>query len=90
MNARRRTPGWVTSASPASSPYPVMTLTTPGGNTCAESSPSASADVEVCSEGLITTVLPAISGATDLPAANIIGWLNGMIRPTTPNGAISV
>jgi len=34
--------------------------------------------------------VPAISGATVLPAANISGWLNGTIRPTTPNGCISV
>jgi hypothetical protein len=36
------------------------------------------------------TALPAISGAPSRPAANISGWLNGMIRPTTPNGSCSV
>ena len=44
------------------------------------SSASRSADSGACSGGLTTTVLPAASGAADLPAANMKGWLNGMMR----------
>ena len=40
-----------------------------------------------CSGGLITTVLPAASGAAALPAQNMKGWLNGKMRPTTPSGS---
>ena len=68
----------------------MITLKTPGGSTSAASSASRSAEVEVCSEGLTTTVLPAIRGAAERPAANISGWLKGMIRPATPKGERSV
>ena len=47
----------------------------------------ASADSEVNSDGLRITLLPATSGAAILVAANISGWLNAMIRATTPNGS---
>ena len=48
------------------------------------SSASRSEESGACSGGLTTMVLPAASGAADLPAQNMNGWLNGMMRPTTP------
>ena len=51
------------------------------------SSARRSEDSGACSGGFITTVLPAASGAPALPAQNMNGWLNGMMRPTTPRGS---
>lgn len=31
--------------------------------------------------------LPAASGTADFPAQNMKGWLNGMMRATTPMGS---
>ena len=48
-----------TSALPASAPNPVTTLTTPGGKpACSSSSTSSRREAEVCSDGLMTMVLP--------------------------------
>ena len=66
---------------------PGTTFHTPGGRMPSISSASRSAESGACSGGLSTTVLPAASGAPDLPAANMNGWLNGMMRPTTPSGS---
>ena len=90
MKAIRPMPGCLTSASPTSLPSPVSVCTTPGGNSRCRSSAIASAESEVNSDGLRITQLPAISGATILVAANIRGWLNAMIRATTPNGSCTV
>ncbi len=54
------------------------------------SSASRSVESDVCSDGFSTTVLPATSGAPIFIVAKRIGWLNGTIRPTTPNGSRSV
>jgi len=46
--------------------------------------------VVVEGDGLTITLLPASSGAASLVAANISGWLNAMMRATTPNGSRTV
>src|SRR5262249_59881977 len=66
---------------------PVTILTPPAGITSLQISPSMVADNGLVSGGLSTTQLPAISGAASAFAANLIGWLNGMMRPTTPYGS---
>ena len=55
---------------------PGTTLNTPGGNTPSISSARRSEDSGACSGGLTTMVLPAASGAADLPAQN----MNGMVE----------
>ena len=42
------------------------------------------ADSGLCSEGFRTSVLPATIAGAIREAAKPIGWLNGMMRPTTP------
>src|SRR3984885_3957697 len=74
------------SAEPASLP-PGTILNTPGGNMPSVSSARRSEDSGACSGGFITTVLPAARGAPAFPAQNMNGWLNGMMRPTTPRGS---
>src|SRR5258706_9675335 len=65
---------WATNAAPASWPKPVTTLTTPAGNpACSNNSTKSSVDVEVNSEGLTTTVLPAASAVANLLASSRIG-----------------
>jgi len=78
--------GCATTASPVAGPAPVRMDSTPGGSTSATSSPRRSADSGVWCGALSSTQLPATSGAAILPAANMIGWLYGMIRATTPIG----
>ena len=90
MKARRLTSGCALSAWPTPGPSPLTTLSTPAGSRSLKSSPIRSADSGVWSAGLRTTAFPAISGAATLPAAKKIGWLNGTIRPTTPNGSRTV
>ena len=65
----RRTSGWRTSAEPTL-PSPVMMLTTPAGNMPSHNSPSRRLESGACSEPLITTVLPAASGAAAFSAQN--------------------
>jgi hypothetical protein len=86
MSAIMATPGWDERAEPASRP-PGTTLNTPGGSTPSISSASRSEESGACSGGFMMTVLPVASGAADLPAQNMKGWLNGMMRPTTPRGS---
>ena len=86
ISAIMATPGCDASAAPASRP-PGTTLNTPGGKISPISSASRSDDSGACSGGFITTVLPVASGAPLLPAQNMNGWLNGMMRPTTPRGS---
>ena len=55
-------PGWSIIACPASLPYPVTTLTTPGGMPASSaSSAKRMALSDVNSDGLTTTVFPAAS-----------------------------
>ncbi len=86
MSATIAMPGRDASAAPTSRP-PGSTLNTPGGNSPPISSARRNADNGACSGGLTMTLLPAASGAADLPAQNMNGWLNGMIRATTPRGS---
>jgi hypothetical protein len=67
------TPGWVTSASPAVSPWPVTTLNTPGGKMSAEISASFSAVIGVSSLGLRIKVLPAASAGPSFHVAMLSG-----------------
>jgi len=55
---------------PASTPNPLTTLTTPGGNGSAISSITSSGLARVCSAGLITTQLPAARGGRQLPGGH--------------------
>ena len=67
------TSGWVTSAEPAGSPWPVTTLSTPGGKMSAASSASFSVVIGVVSAGLSTTVLPVASAGPIFQMAIISG-----------------
>jgi hypothetical protein len=84
MKPMRRISGWATSAAPLAAPRPLITAHRSGPNTPAASSAMRSPDSGVWSGVLSTTALPATNGAAILPAAKKSGWLNGMIRPTTP------
>ena len=65
--------GWRTSASPAVSPCPVTTLSTPAGRMSAVISASRSAVNGVSSEGLSTTVFPAASAGPSFQVAMLSG-----------------
>ena len=67
------TSSWVTIAWPAGSPWPVMTLRTPGGKISAANSASFSVVSGVVSAGLRTTVLPAASAGPIFHTAIISG-----------------
>ena len=87
VNATRRTLSWVTSASPTSEPRPVITLTTPGGNSASSSSSAIFSVVSgVVAAGLTTIVLPAISAGASLVPSSVSGKLFGTIAATTPIG----
>ena len=63
---------WPASAAPTSLP-PGTTLNTPGGRMPSINSASRSEESGDCSGGFTTTVLPAASGAADLPMQNMNG-----------------
>ena len=86
ISATLATPGWLASAAPVA-PSPVTTEKTPGGNRSPASSAIRSADSGACSGGLTMTALPAARAEAGLPAQNMNGWLNGMMRTTTPSGS---
>ncbi len=91
MNAILATSGWLTSAAPASAPKPVTTFTTPGGKPASSTSGIiSSSDAEVCSDGLITIVLPAASAGASFIEVSSSGEFQGVIAPTTPSGSRSV
>ena len=71
-SATMATSVWPASAAPTSLP-PGTTLNTPGGRMPSISSARRSEDSGACSGGLTTTVLPAASGAADLPMQNMNG-----------------
>ena len=84
VNATLSTPGWSTSAAPAS-PYPGRMFTTPAGRPASSSSsPSRSAVNGVCSAGLRMTVLPAVIAGTILKQAMSSGKFHGTMPATTP------
>ena len=87
VNPILRTSGWVTSASPATAPVPVTTLSTPGGRPASvRISASASVVNGVVSAGLATTVLPVSSAGPSLLESSVVGKFHGTIAPTTPSG----
>ena len=66
---------------------PWTTFTTPAGSPArANASPTSAPDHGACSEGLITTVLPATSAPALMPVTSATGKLNGPMTPNTPNG----
>ena len=67
------TPGCEISGAPTVLPRPQTTLTTPAGNSSARIVASFNVDSGVCSEGLITTVLPPASAGESFQAAIISG-----------------
>ena len=77
----------VASASPASLPKPLTTLTTPGGSRSPISSMSTMMEAGVCSAGLSTTQQPAASAGGSFHEAISSGKFHGMIWPTTPMGS---
>ena len=84
----KTTPSMSPSASerPASLP-PCTMFTTPSGSPAAAKHSATSApDSGVCSDGLITTVLPATSAPALMPVTSATGKLNGPMTPNTPNG----
>ncbi len=91
VNATLATFGCSTSAAPTSAPKPVTTLTTPGGNpACSISSISFSVDVDVNSDGLITSVQPAASAGASLNESSSSGEFHGVMAATTPMGSCRV
>src|SRR3984957_7876683 len=75
--------GWVTSGSPTTGPYPVTTLTTPGGNpdSAITSFTNSSRDADVYSDGLMTTVEPAANAGASFHVVSISGHFHGVITP---------
>ena len=80
--------GCPVSATPASGPSPVTTLSTPGGSPARRpSSASANGDSGAISDGFSTTVLPAASAGATLAAVSTAGTFHGMITAQTPYGS---
>ena len=64
---------------------PCTRLNTPSGNPAPSiTSPSAAPVAGVSSDGLNTTVLPAIRAELAIPIDSATGKLNGAITPNTP------
>lgn len=85
------TSGWSTSALPASLPYPLTILITPGGNPAFSISDAKyRIEMGVCSAGLSTTVLPQASAGPSFQPAIMRGKFQGIIWPTTPMGCLMV
>src|SRR3954451_25411662 len=80
--------GCSTSGMPASLPEPVTTLTTQAGKpACSSSLTNSSADADVNSDGLMTTVFPAANAGPSFHAVSISGEFQGVIDTTTPSGS---
>src|SRR5579863_5799231 len=74
------TPGCATSAAPAISPTPLITLTTPGGSPASSNQFANSRAVSgVCSAGLSTQVQPAAIAGASFHAAINSGKFHGII-----------
>ena len=85
------TPGWTTSAAPASLPRPQTTFSTPSGIPASSaSSPSRRLESGASSAGLSTTVFPAASAGPSFQAAIGSGKFHGVMSPTTPSGSRTV
>src|SRR5690606_21333931 len=82
-----RTASCCTIASPASTPPPCTTLSTPGGTPASCASPASLAAVAGgTSDGLATTVLPAARAGVIFQVQRYRGRFHGEIVPTTPSG----
>lgn len=77
--------GWAVIHLPSSSP-PVTTLNTPGGTMSLQISPSLRLQSGVNGEGLMMSVLPAISAGAIFQMASSTGKFQGTMPPTTPSG----
>jgi hypothetical protein len=87
VNATLRVSGCVTSASPASGPVPVTTLSTPGGSPASVRISARRSVVNgVVSAGLATTALPHTSAGPSLFESSVVGKFHGTIAATTPSG----
>ena len=88
MKATLATSGCSTSGAPTSGPKPVTTLTTPGGKPASSTSfMNSSAEADVNSDGLMTTVLPAASAGASFHVMSSSGEFHGMMAATTPSGS---
>ncbi len=89
VKATLATLGWVTSGSPVTCPYPVTTLTTPGGRPDGSitSFMNSRSEAEVYSEGLMTAVQPAASAGASFQATSISGEFHGVMKAQTPTGS---
>ena len=88
VKAMRATPGWDTSAAPASVPMPWTTLKTPGGMPAsAVMSAKRLAVSGAHSGGLRTTVSPAASAGPMRQVASISGAFHGVTMAVTPAGS---
>src|SRR4051794_41422783 len=92
VNATFATFGCVTNGSPATAPYPVTTLITPGGMSAASITRrmNSSSDAEVYSDGLITTVQPAASAGASFQPVSIRGEFQGVMNAQTPTGSFRI
>ena len=63
-------------------------LTTPGGKPAfSNSSTNSSVEAEACSDGLMTTVLPAASAGASFQVSSSSGEFHGTMQTTTPSGS---
>ena len=91
VNETLRTSGCSTSGGTTSGPKPLTTFTTPSGKPASANRPIiVTIDVEVCSEGFTTTVLPAARAGASFHDANRSGEFHGRMATTTPYGSCSV
>ncbi len=87
VNEISGTPGWATSASPASSPSPLTRLNTPSGTPAsAKISAHRLADSGVNSAGFKITVQPAARAGASFQLSSMNGVFQGVINPATPTG----
>ncbi len=87
VNETRRSSGCATSAAPASSPIPWITLNTPGGSPASwASSASSEHDSGDHSAGLSTTVQPAASAGAVFQVESMNGAFHGVITAAGPAG----
>ena len=81
------TPGWRTSAAPAS-PSPGSSASASGGTPASRRARTTmSPQPGACSAGLRTTALPVARPAAVMPIGIAIGKFHGAITATTPRGA---
>ena len=77
------------SASPATRPSPVTTLSTPSGSPASEASSAILSNVsDAVSAGFSTTELPAASAGASFHDPIISGKFQGTMAPITPTGSL--